>query len=235
VSTLVLDAPSPSSTGSVAKNPHAYTPSSGGTLQRDTHSQVLTLLGIPSAVIGTGSDIANTLAGLATRRSSGSRPSSISELAPDNYTAQGMPASQIVNTIRKSFAFTVTDLASVLGVERPTIYSWLKDQSTPSPKHLRRMGRVFRIAETWISATDGTVKPDLSVRTADGVELFAALKQPKLWELEILRALNAQASSSTRRARRSPLSSIARERRIDARPSSDFDVATGRPLGREEL
>lgn len=235
MSTLVLDAPGFSFTGSVARNPRVYTSSSGGALQGATPSQILQLLGIPNAAFGTGSDIVSTLAGLAARRSSGSWVSSISDRAADTYIEQGMPVSQIVNTIRKCFAFTVTDLASVLGVERPTIYSWLKDQSKPSPERLQRMGRVLRIADIWTAETDGTVKPDLSAATAGGIELFVALKEPKLWENEILLALNAQASTSARSVHRSRLSVMARKRGIDLRPTSDFDVATGRPLGQEEL
>lgn len=230
----MLDTPGFSRTGSAVRTPRAH-PSAGGGFPVVSETQLLAALGIPLAILGTGSDIANMLAHLAARRSTGSWASTFAGTDTHEYIEPGKLTSEVVNTIRKSFALTVTDLAAVLGVERPTVYSWLKDQSTPSPARRQRMGLVLYLADMWVSASGGVVKPVLSARTAAGMPLLEALKEPKLWEAEIVAALTSQAADVSRTARRSRLSSLARDRGVESRSTYDFDIATGRSLGQEEL
>lgn len=230
MSAYVLDAPR----GFAGTGSSVGVPGSGLDFPMITEARLLAVLGLPTSVLGTGSDLVNTLMHLSVLRPTGSRTSS-ARAEHREYIEPGKPISEIVNAIRKSFALSVTDLAAVLGVERPTIYSWLKDQSSPSPARLQRMGLVLRLADTWTAATNGAATPVLSARTESGMELLRALKEPKLWETEILDALSSQAAAAASRSRRSRLSTLARERGLEMGGSADFDIATGRPLGPEEL
>lgn len=198
-----------------------------------TEAQLLAVYGLSQAVIGTGSDVVNTLINVSARRATGSRASVIALADQADYIEPGKLTSEIVNAIRSAFGLSVTDLAAVLGVERPTIYSWLKDQSTPTPARLRRLGLVLRIADNWVAETGGSVAPSLGGYTKAGVSLLEALKEPTLWEAEILIALSAQATSAASKARRSRLGALARERGLEVVPSEEFNAATGRPLGPE--
>lgn len=198
-----------------------------------TEAQFLAFLGLSPTVVGTGSNLANALTNVSLRRASGSRSSSIVAGDRLDYIEPGKLTSEIVNTIRTSFGLSVTDLASILGVERPTIYSWLKDQSTPAAARMQRMGAVLRLADIWTSKTGGTAAPVLTALTKSGITLLEALKEPKLWESEILAAMDAQVSNFAAPSRRSRLSVLARERRLELSPASEFDLVTGRPLGPE--
>lgn len=233
MNTFAIDARIRTSNTGSAFRPGKAIGHTSGSSQLVSEAQLLAILGLPSFLIGTGSDLANALAYVSSRRASGAKASSIPVLSQLDYIEPGKLTSEVVNTIRNTFGLSVTDLASVLGVERPTIYSWLKDKSTPAPVRMQRLGLVLRLADTWTSKTGGTAKPVLTARTKSGMELLEALKDPVLWESEILLAINAQATYVKSPARRSRLSVLARERGLEVLPSSEFDRATGRPLGPE--
>ncbi len=193
----------------------------------------LTVLGaLPDLVVGTGSVVTEALLLLATRRATGASARILVLERTPAYIDVAQPTSEVVNAIRSAFGLSITDLASVLGVERPTIYTWLKDQATPSAARLERMGLVLRLADTWTAAVDGGATPVLASAVSDGVTLLAALRAPKLWEAEIIANLYAQASAGALR-RTGKLVSVANGQGADPRSASDFDIATGRPLAPE--
>jgi transcriptional regulator with XRE-family HTH domain len=57
--------------------------------------------------------------------------------------------SERMTGLRRYFSLTVTDLARVLRVERPTIYAWLKGSSAPHSGNLRRLEKIYRLAQEW--------------------------------------------------------------------------------------
>jgi DNA-binding transcriptional regulator YiaG len=192
----------------------------------------LTVLGVlPELVVGTGSVVTEALLHLAARRATGASARLLVLERTPKYIDESQATSEVVNTIRSSFGLSVTDLAAVLGVERPTVYSWLKDQSTPAAARLERMDLVLRLADTWTASAGGGYTPDLTAAVSDGVSLLAALRAPTHWESEIIANLTAQATAASKR--RGMLVSVASGQGADTRPSSDFDIATGRPLAPE--
>ncbi|CAN5405688.1 hypothetical protein BH09ACT1_BH09ACT1_21370 [soil metagenome] len=234
MSAVVFHGRSPlSNTGSVVRTPRV--PGIGsGKYSVVTEAQLLSLLGLPEYLIGTGSDLAKALANMSYRRASGASGSSIRVGDRPEYIEPGKLTSEIVNSIRTAFGLSITDLAAVLGVERPTIYSWLRDQSIPSAVRMPRMSLVLRLADTWTAKSGAETAPVLSAHTQSGKTLLEALKEPSLWESEILSALNTQAASSGLRSRPSRLSALARERGLENVASAEFDIATNRPFGPED-
>lgn len=192
-----------------------------------------TVLGaLPELVVGTGSVVTEALLHLAARRATGASARILVIERMPTYIDATQATSEVVNTIRSSFGLSVTDLASVLGVERPTIYSWLKDQSTPAAARLERMDLVLRLADTWTASAGGGYVPNMDATVSEGISLLAALRAPMHWESEIIANLKAQAVAVPKRSR-GMLVSIASGQGADLRPSSDFDIATGRPLAPE--
>lgn len=184
-------------------------------------------------VNGTGGFLTDHLMRLVSSRSTGSRVRVVVEGVESTVAEPSAPISSMVNRIRLAFGLSVTDLASVLGVERPTIYSWLKDGSTPAPVRLARVEQVLALADTWSGLGTGRNTPNLTSEVAPGVDLVSALSEPHLWGAEIHFNLREQASSRrAREARSERLLAVAEELGL-ARPEADFDIATGRPLAPE--
>lgn len=210
---------------------NAITIPTGATWYRDIALDAMTY--VPDLVWGTGSLVTDALLRLAARRSTGTPTRILVIGEAPSYLDDVQPTSEVVNTIRVAFGLSVTDMAGVLGVERPTVYSWLNDRSTPSPARLERMALVLRLADTWTSESGGGVSPVLTSAVGAEVDLLTALKNPKLWENEIIQNLRAQAAASKAHGRRNKLVAISRGHRADPRSASDFDIATARPLSPE--
>jgi len=180
-----------------------------------------------NSFVGTGGGLEYILSAAGAMRLSGSSASVVVDYLDDEK-----PTSEILNVIRSVFALSVTDLAGVLGVERPTIYSWLKDQSTPSKARADRLGQVLRLADVWVSLAGSESKPSLKARGVGETTLLDALKAKELDQANIEFILQAQAQVKSRSTdSMAGISNLVHARGIPERPLSDFDVATGRPLG----
>jgi transcriptional regulator with XRE-family HTH domain len=190
------------------------------------------LASLPEVVFGTGGFATDALF-RALERGTTSVAARLLVVEDVAYIDHAQPTSEVVNAIRSAFGLSVTDLAAVLGVERPTIYSWLKDQSVPSASRLDRMGLVLRLADTWTGMAGAGVSPALTSTVTTGVDLLTALREPKLWEVEIAGNLRAQATAARNGAHGKKLIAVPRGHGADLRSRADFDVATGRPLGPE--
>jgi len=141
-------------------------------------------------------------------------------------------SSELVNSIRSAFKLSITDLAAILGVERPTVYSWLKDSATPSVANDRRLQSVFVLADTWSQVAADNQGPALRAQTTFGGTLLDALKSQDLSLKRLKEHLIAEAKMTRRNAPRD-YAALARQAAVPPRPDTDFDIATGRPLGPE--
>ncbi|WP_396157575.1 helix-turn-helix domain-containing protein [Arthrobacter sp.] len=186
------------------------------------------------AVIGTGAMLTESVLFIASKIATGVMPHIVlldSEVPPRSTTN----VSELVNEIRVSLGLSITQLAAVLAVERPTIYSWLKGQATPAPHRMERITLAVDIARYWRATAGQSEHPNLSSHVADDVPLVTALCEPRLWRKEIEQDMRLQAASVRKQApaRRGTLTEIARSLAATPRTAEDFDVATGRPLGPE--
>lgn len=62
-------------------------------------------------------------------------------------------AAEQLELIRHSLSLSVTDLARVVGVQRPTIYAWLQN-GAPRRESLERLSMLERVAMHWKSLAD---------------------------------------------------------------------------------
>jgi DNA-binding transcriptional regulator YiaG len=58
---------------------------------------------------------------------------------------------ELVAKIRAAFSLNIKETASVLRVERPTIYAWLSGESKPHHANILRLQLIARLADKWNS------------------------------------------------------------------------------------
>lgn len=136
--------------------------------------------------------------------------------------------SETLALIQSTFRLSITALAAVLRVERPTIYSWLRSTATPTVANSQRIERVAGLAEHWLSLSGGQPLKDLRVEVLSGKSLLDLLLEEHLRTFSAETAMRKLHKSMTSEPPWRPsLSEIARSRGI-SKDSSEFDAITGR-------
>lgn len=139
-------------------------------------------------------------------------------------------------TIRSHFSLQIKELALILGVQRPTIYSWMRDESKPQPDNRHRISQILRFVSYWQNL-GGKPLGDLVRNHFDeqGRTLLDLFSQNPLDESQINFHMSRLASVKPVRPAR--LSEIAKREGIDlskvAKSDLEFDVLTGRSFDEE--
>jgi transcriptional regulator with XRE-family HTH domain len=88
----------------------------------------------------------------------------------------------MLSKVKSVFALSVSDVASVLGVERPTIYAWMAARATPHTSNLERLRTLFNLAkesEPFLTGlTDKQIK-NLQVQDTSLIELLSQIVIPR--------------------------------------------------------
>jgi transcriptional regulator with XRE-family HTH domain len=92
---------------------------------------------------------------------------------------------EIIAAIRSSLSLQMKELAEVLGVQRPTIYSWIKNEAEPTSKNRRRLNQIYRIAQFWNEQSNLPLGKLLRSVNGDGVSVLDTLGNDELNETEI--------------------------------------------------
>lgn len=123
----------------------------GGTRLNMFTSPLIAGLVLSGLSIGTGGAITTTsLAGFTTRFStSGSCEYARLSLNRETDDEAVMSTSQQLTLIQHLLGLNTTELAQVIGVSRPTIYSWMRDDQEPHPSNLERMSMLYQFARSW--------------------------------------------------------------------------------------
>lgn len=120
--------------------------------------------------------------------------------------------SQLVDTserlaaLRRYFSLNITDLAKVLRVERPTIYSWLQENAAPHSGNLRRIEKIYQLARDWRAMSAAPVGKYVHQPLENSQSLLNYLSAEELNETAIQRAfalIKSQLTQDKRTSRRS--------------------------------
>ncbi len=84
--------------------------------------------------------------------------------------------------IRHYFGLSVSDLARILRVGRPTVYSWMREQSLPNRKHVERVESLASLAEAWRLASRHPIGPQLRSRVKGSKSLLEHMSEEELDE-----------------------------------------------------
>ncbi len=87
--------------------------------------------------------------------------------------------------IRRYLSMSVTDMAKVLHVRRPTIYSWLRNEPSLRAEHARRLEAIYKNARGWRAISSKPVGEFLNRPLTSGPTLLTLLCAKKLDEAAI--------------------------------------------------
>jgi len=137
----------------------------------------------------------------------------------------------LVGWVRSAFGLNVTELARVLGVERPTVYAWLRDEAVPQQANWHRLMAIATLADRWSLLSSAPVGVRLRSPNSDGRTLVDVLAEDPIPSGLVLDILDSVAASPipVNRPRRRGLTLI-------ESPNSDneMDRLTGRPMAPED-
>ena len=89
---------------------------------------------------------------------------------------------EMLGIIRAAFSLTVTELAQVLRVQRPAVYSWLAGDAEPREQNLRRLISLTTLAEHWMDVADAPLGAGRRLPGPDGRTPLEILSQDVLGE-----------------------------------------------------
>lgn len=143
--------------------------------------------------------------------------------APTVNPTSLVTVSEQVATIKRYFSLTLADLARVLGVERPTVYSWMAERSSPHAANRDRIGVLYDLAKTWRSSSSIPVGSLLRLKAEHGKSLFEYLTEETL-DQKAIRGLYPELRKHSLKAKSKRVSPRTAESEAIARDS--FDVET---------
>ncbi|HED12158.1 MAG TPA: hypothetical protein ENI62_00610 [Gammaproteobacteria bacterium] len=141
-----------------------------------------------------------------------------------------------IATIRSALSLQMKELAEAVGVERPTMYSWIKDQNTPQPANRQRLHSIYRFAEQWNKLISTPLGKALHHVDTEGHSLFDLLRDVPIPTSTIHNRLRmmVQAAKSAPPTHSTSVRELARKHNIDLSrvgdSQDDIDLETGKRI-----
>jgi transcriptional regulator with XRE-family HTH domain len=149
--------------------------------------------------------------------------------------------SRLIAQVRSSLSLQIKQLAEVLGVERPSVYAWIKEESQPRAHKRARLKELYQLARRWDELSNEPLGKALTEVTPDGYSALDFLLQseiPHALMIERFKAIaRARAHNQAAIPKRKSLSQIAQEIGIDVTRVKDrddqIDLVTGKRVALE--
>ena len=144
---------------------------------------------------------------------------------------------ETIACIRAALSVQIKELAEILHVQRPTIYSWMKGEAEPSATNRVRMQQVYRLATEWNRRCNLPAENLIRASASDGQSVLGLLQADDIDEAGILRRFEALAIERLRikaeaeRSRPEAANIVRRYGHIEAGISDQqhvIDAATGK-------
>jgi hypothetical protein len=124
-----------------------------------------------------------------------------------------LPQEQLAG-IRRYLSLNVSDLAKVLRVERPTVYSWLKGEAIPRSGNVSRIGAIYSIARQWRLMSSEPIRGMLNTAYGGNTTLLGLLSDEIIDEARTHQLLTKLREALDRVPPRKSVAEIAKERGI---------------------
>ena len=84
---------------------------------------------------------------------------------------------EMIALIRSVLSTNVTEMASILSVERPTVYAWASGRTTPHGDNVRRLRKVFQFASFLMGKTSVPLGKSVREPSQDGISIVDLLSE----------------------------------------------------------
>jgi hypothetical protein len=145
-----------------------------------------------------------------------------------------------ITSIRSALSLNVKELASVLQVERPTVYAWMAGEAQPQPRNLARIDALWTIAREWEALCPlplGALRTAVNQEGASIVGLLGASDIDSGLVTALLRKAATLVASAERRPRGLDLRARAAARGVTLVEPPDaqreIDLRTGKRISDE--
>ena len=130
---------------------------------------------IPEPIAGTGSAV------LINRHNKKSEHKN--EVATENLA-------NLVAKIQSVFSLNISEIATILAVQRPTIYAWVNGDSIPHRSNYKRLQDLYTLAETVQTTFGATLSKLQKGRAIEGLTLIDLLSHETISQQEVTKHLN---------------------------------------------
>ena len=162
-----------------------------------TSAQTLALTALLASSIGTGGVASESVFQVLCRPATGITALSCSAELDSSQALSSEGISERLTFVQSYFNLPVSQLARILKVQRPTIYSWLRDPpSTLREANFNRLELVHRLALSIHRAVKMTVSDVSAVRLSSGETLLNVLLADKIDPETVLASLQRDDGSS---------------------------------------
>lgn len=151
-----------------------------------------------------------------------------------------LSAGQMVSAIRSQLSLTITEVASILDVERPTIYAWLAERSEPQPRNRQRLREVIALAKQWAESSNLPAGDWVRREDETGTSVLQLLRRGEgekaAARLRGLAISAARTQPNARQTRLERLRQFTERQELKRSPEEEeagLDVMTGKRMGPE--
>ena len=137
--------------------------------------------------------------------------------------------SELLAGIRRYFSLNIANLARVLRVERPTVYSWITGAVTPRLENLSRIQKIHTLAKEWRKVSSEPVRGMLTIGYSGMPSLLDQLQQEVIDETAIRGTLSELRAALARVPQRKSVAQIAKEKGLQL-GVRDFSISSGESI-----
>jgi len=142
--------------------------------------------------------------------------------------------SEFVAEIRSALSLQIKELAEILHVERPTVYAWIKESSSPQKQNRVRLRQVARLAGTWNRLSNRPIGQAIREMDEEGRTIIDYMKEDIIPQTLIISRFRSIAQAAERKAalRKPSIRELADKHGIDLNKVRDqqdqIDIITGK-------
>lgn len=152
----------------------------------------------------------------------------LGEARTANTTSATEDASELLRLVRIALSLNVTELAAAVGVERPTVYSWLADKSRPQSANRNRLSELADVARYWKRIAKRPLGRLVREPLPSGATVVGLLQEAEIPQAALIEQLQHLATLVVEPRRVRPAREVAQALGVAEQHEDELEVATGK-------